>query len=134
MQRVTLAGLALSGLLAASPALADMHAVGPAGGGLAALDVRVDLARAVVVANGVEVPIVLDRAQLPTEDEVTLAVVAIGQGKHVAHVRVPAHGSDATGPAWEAILAAGRPHPIFARPPRFVAGHPPPPPPLSHSP
>src|SRR5258708_19940538 len=117
MQRVTAAGLALSGLLAAWPALADMHAVGPAGGGLAALDVRVDLARAVVVANGVEVPIVLDRAQLPTEDEVTLAVVAIGQGKHVAHVRGPAPGSDPTGPAWEAIPAPGPPTPPFPRTP-----------------
>jgi hypothetical protein len=98
-------------LLAAVPALADLHAQAPAGGGLGALDVKVDLAAAVVQANGAKIPIGLPRDRLPPEKEVVVEALAVGKDRHVVHVRVPAGGSDT---AWEAILAAGRAEPIFA--------------------
>ena len=83
----------------------------PAGGGLGALAVRVDLAGRSVVAGGSAVSITLDPAQMPAAADVTSEVVAIGSGRHVVHVRVPA--KDTAGLAWEGIFAAGRP-PIFA--------------------
>jgi hypothetical protein len=66
-----------------------------------------------VLANGARTPISLERSQLPDENGVIVEPIAIGQGKHVVHVRVPAKG-DATGGAWEAILSAGRAAPIFS--------------------
>lgn len=104
------------------PALADVRATAPAGGGLAALDVKVDLATAVVDANGVRVPVTLDHAQLPPEADVVVEALAIGKGRHVVHVKVPAKDGD--GLAWEALLAAGRPAPIFAGVTGLVAGDP----------
>jgi hypothetical protein len=86
----------------------------PAGAGLGPLTVKVDLAGGTVVANGVNVPIKLDRALFPSASEVVVEDVPIAQGKHVAHVRIPAKDAGPQGPAWEAILAAGESQPIFA--------------------
>ncbi len=94
-------------------ALADNHGTAPAGGGLAALDVKVDLGVPAADANGIRVPITLDRARLPADADVAVEPIAIGRGRHVVHVRVPGRDAGA-GVAWEAILAAGRARPIFA--------------------
>ncbi len=93
--------------LAGGSARAATQAVAPAGGGLAALTVRVDLAAHSVDVGGSPLPIALEPAQLPAEADVVTEVIAIGSGRHVVHVRVPA--KDADGLAWEALLAAGRP-------------------------
>jgi HEAT repeat protein len=96
---------------AAVAAHAAEPVVAPAGGGLGSLAVRVELDARSVYVGGKAVPIGLDATQLPAMAEVTNEVVAIGSGRHVVHVRVPA--KDAPGLAWEGIFAAGRP-PIFA--------------------
>ena len=119
MPSATPAALAVVVLLASSAAsqsaFAATRAVAPAGGGLPALDVSVDLARGVVEAGGVEIAIPIDHAALPPEGGVTVESVPIGQGKRVVHVRVPLKDSEGEdGPAWEAILAGGRKDPIFA--------------------
>jgi hypothetical protein len=98
----------------AGAALAADPVVAPAGGGLSSLAVRVDLDARSVDVGGKAVPIGLDPTQLPPIADVTTEVVAIGSGRHVVHVRIPA--KDASGPsglAWEGIFAAGR-APIFA--------------------
>jgi hypothetical protein len=122
--RACLVGLACLVCLVsfASPAWADTHVVAPAGGGLAALDVKVSLATGTVDASGMRVPIGLDRATLPAEENVTVESVAIGEGRHVVRVTVPA--KDADGVAWEALLAAGQKQPIFAGLTGYVAGDP----------
>ena len=98
-----------------APAPVEMHAIAPSGGGLPALDVTVNLARGVVEANGVATAIGIDRAALPADRDVTVEILAIGQGKHVVHVRVPTRDADGDkGPAWEALLVAGSKEPIFA--------------------
>ncbi|HLK41182.1 MAG TPA: HEAT repeat domain-containing protein [Polyangiaceae bacterium] len=114
--------LVVAVLLSSPLARAEVRAVAPAGGGLSALDARVDLARGVLVLQGsapasgaqpaVEVPIGLSPAERPDEAKVVVEVVDIGQSKHVVHARVPARDSDDR--AWEAIVAAGRREPIFA--------------------
>ena len=115
MPSATPLALAAAVFLAAPAALADTHATAPAGGGLAALDVSVDLARGVLVAGGLETAIPIDHAALPAESAAVVESVSIGQGKHVVHVRVPLRDSEGeAAPAWEAILAAGRKEPIFA--------------------
>ncbi|HEY5147477.1 MAG TPA: hypothetical protein VII82_11960, partial [Polyangiaceae bacterium] len=87
----------------------------PAGGGLPALEVHVDLARGVVSANGVETPLPIERGALPAENAVVVESVAIGQGRSVVHVRVPTRDADGdNGLAWEAIFAGGKKDPIFA--------------------
>jgi hypothetical protein len=93
--------------------LGETHAAAPPGGGLPALDVRVDLAAAVVDANGAKLPIPLDPAHLPGAQDVVVESILVGQGRRVVHVRVPSK-DDPAGIAWEAILVAGRPQPIFA--------------------
>jgi hypothetical protein len=105
----------LASSFAPRTALADTHAAVPAGGGLPALDVSVDVGRGVVTAGGAEIAIPIEHAELPAEGAVIVEGVPIGQGKRVVHVRVPlrdSEGEDA--PAWEAILAGGRKDPIFA--------------------
>src|SRR5580693_7914673 len=105
----------LASSVAPRAALADTHAAVPAGGGLPALDVSVDVGRGVVTAGGAEIAIPIEHAALPAEGAVIVEGVPIGQGKRVVHVRVPlrdSEGEDA--PAWEAILAGGRKEPIFA--------------------
>jgi hypothetical protein len=110
-----------------TPCLADARASAPAGGGLPALDVRVDLGAGVVVAGGATppIPISLERAQLPPEDQVVAEVVRVGDvggGRSIVHVRVPAR--DAEGVAWEALLAGGRAAPLFAGVTGFTQGDP----------
>ncbi|HXX70329.1 MAG TPA: HEAT repeat domain-containing protein [Polyangiaceae bacterium] len=109
-------------LLSGGTARADVHAVAPEGGGLAALDVRADLDRGVVLANDLSIPIGLDKALLPAAASVTVEALAIGLGKHVVHVRIPARGQPPEGLGWEAVMAAGRPQPIFAGITGFVSG------------
>jgi HEAT repeat protein len=100
---------------ASTPPPAPPSGLAPAGGGLPALEVKVDLARGVVSANGAETPIPIERGALPPESAVAVEAVAIGEGKHVIRVRVPTRDADdANGPAWEAVFAAGRKDPIFA--------------------
>jgi hypothetical protein len=113
------AALAAVVLLASSAlsatAVAETHALAPASGGLPALEVSVDLGRGVVTATGAEFPIPIEHAALPAASDVVAETVAIGQGKHVVHVRVPLRDSEGEGgPAWEALLAGGRKEPIFA--------------------
>jgi hypothetical protein len=104
-----------SAATAPAPAPAQVSASVPAGGGLPALDLKVDLARGVVNANGVESPVPIQRGALPPESQVVVEVVAIGEGKQVVHVRVPTRDADGeNGPAWEGIFAPGRRDPIFA--------------------
>jgi len=98
----------------ASTAVAATHGSAPAGGGLATLDVNVDLAKMVVRANSLEVPIGLETSLLPGEADVVVAAVALGGGRSLVHVRVPARGSDSTGLAWEALFASGRHDAIFS--------------------
>jgi hypothetical protein len=114
----------LAGSSLAPVAVADVHATAPAGGGLAPLDVRVDLGRAVVEANGTTIRIELDRGELPSEAAVVVDVIAIGRGEHVVHVRVPAQGAAPEGRAWEAILASGRAQPLWAGVTGLSAGDP----------
>lgn len=102
-----------------------MRAAAPAGGGLEALEVRVDLERAVVDANGTTIPIALERARLPAETEVVAEAIDIGRGKRVVHVRVPARGGAGSDEAaWEALLAGGRREPLFAAVTGFTEGDP----------
>jgi hypothetical protein len=102
----------LASLLLASAASAETSATAPAGGGLPALAVRVDLAAGVVVAGELRIPIALDRGQLPGDGDVTVEPVPIGAGRHLVHVHVPA--KDIEGLAWEALLAGGQAQPLFA--------------------
>jgi HEAT repeat protein len=104
--------------------LGNAHVLVPAGGGLPQLDVKVDLSSAVVDAGGQRLPITLDRARFPKESDVTVDAVAIGGDRHVVHVRVPAKDEESNGLAWEAILAPGRPQPIFAGLTGFASGDP----------
>ncbi|HEY6462440.1 MAG TPA: hypothetical protein VIY73_19865, partial [Polyangiaceae bacterium] len=103
-------------------ALAETHATAPAGGGLAALDVTVDLAGGAVVANGARTAVALERTELPDGKDVNVESIAIGSGKHVVHVVVPS--TQREGVAWEAIVAAGQREPIFAGVTGFAAGDP----------
>lgn len=114
---------ALLGTGAPHDALAETHAALPAGGGLPALDVKVDLAAAVVQASGDRIAITLDRAKLPSSADVVAEPIAIGQGRHVVHVRVPAKDNNGN-VAWEAVFAPGRPQPIFAGLTGLVGGDP----------
>ena len=116
--------LAIGGLLVSAGALAESHIVAPAGGGLAALDVKVDLAGARLEFGGASVPIALDPAELPDERDVVVEAIAIGQGQHAVHVRVPVRGSDASGRAWEAIVISHHPAPIFSGVTGFADGDP----------
>jgi HEAT repeat protein len=111
-------------LLAAPSAGAATQASAPAGGGLPAMDVRVDLARAVVEAGGATIPIALEPTRLPAADDVTVEALDVGQGKHVVHVRVPARDAGTSAAAWEAVLAGGRGEPLFAGVTGFVDGDP----------
>src|SRR5580658_2298355 len=108
----------------ASSAAAATHGSAPAGGGLAALEVNVDLAKAVVRANALEVPIGLEASLLPDEADVVVEVVSLGAGRRLVHVRVPVRGSGPSGPGWEALLAPGRREPVFSGMTGFSKGDP----------
>ncbi len=122
MRRTTILAILALGGSVAPLARADARALAPAGGGLPALEVRVDLAGGVVEANEARLPIGLDRARLPAEKDVVVESVAIGAGRHVVHVRIPEKGDADI--AWEAILAAGPPRGLFAGTTGLVDGDP----------
>src|SRR5215831_15900169 len=90
--------LAVTVLLASAalPAIAaaETHVVAPAGGGLPALDVSVDLGRGVVKAGGAEISVPIEHGALPVEGAVIVESVPIGQDKHVVRVRVPLRDSE----------------------------------------
>src|SRR5580658_3229329 len=97
--------LAPAFLAFASTAHAMPTVTAPAGGGLGALTVSVDLTQGVVVANDLKIPIDLDRALFPDERDVVVESVVIGGGRHVVHVRLPAKGASGAPRflGWEAI-------------------------------
>src|SRR5260370_1704252 len=115
---------AIGVLLVSTGALAESHIVAPPGGGLAEVDVKVDLVHARVEFGGASIPIALDPPQLPDERDVVVEAVAIGQGQHAVHVRVPVRGSDASGRAWEAIVVSHQSAPIFSGITGFAEGDP----------
>jgi hypothetical protein len=121
--------ITLAVTLAAVPvrATAATEADVPAKGSMGALAVRVDLAAKVVRYQSCaaapcpvgsaspSLRIDLDPAALPEAASVTVEPIDVGEGKHLVHVRVPTRGAQATmAPAWEALLAANAPEPIFA--------------------
>jgi hypothetical protein len=136
--------LALAAFLVAPAVKAETDAVAPAGGGLPALSVHVDLDKNVVQANGT--PIRFDEvvARLVTAArlkasvapkgapaatpgaapaaDVTAEAIAIGGGKSIVHVKVAPAGAE--GLAWEALLAGGRTEPIFAGLTGYLGGDP----------
>jgi HEAT repeat protein len=59
---------------------------------------------------------------MPAASDVTVHAVAIGQGRRVAHARLPVKGEGAL--AWEAVVAGGRTEPIFAGMTGLVTGDP----------
>lgn len=74
----------------------------PAAGGLGALSVRVDLAAATLAAGPTTVPIALDRKDVAAAHDVVVEPLAVGDGRTVAHVRIPAADGER---AWEAIVS-----------------------------
>jgi HEAT repeat protein len=130
MLRTSSLALALAAVLLAPAALAETDAVAPAGGGLPALRVHVDLARAAVDADGTSVPIdprALARATPQSSSRspqanVTVEAVPIGGSKSVVHVKVAP--PEVEGLAWEALLAGGRKEPMFAGLTGYLSGDP----------
>jgi hypothetical protein len=116
MRRPVRFTLVVSSLLVASPALGDTSVTAPAGGGVPALQVNVDLAGSAVVANGSRIPITLLPSQMPAATEVVAEDVSVGMGKHIVHVKVPAKDvpDQPTGLAWEALFVGGQAKPLFA--------------------
>jgi hypothetical protein len=115
-----LLGLALVAM--SGSAGAEEKRVVSQGGGLPALSVEVDLKAGVIRSRTCqhgtpcdgapkETPIDLPSADLPSARDVSVDDVPVGDGKHVAHVRIPsARDKDV---AFEAILAASDSPPIF---------------------
>ncbi len=99
-------GLAASFLALASPVLAASEATLPASGGLESLTVTVDPgARVMRFAAGKahgEVAIDLEAGEIDAA-KIDVASIAIGDGKHALHVRVPSRARADV--AWEAIVA-----------------------------
>ncbi len=113
---------AVSALLGAPLARAATSAVAPAGGGLPALSVRIDLAGGVVSAGDLRVPIALAADRRPGEGAVVTEAIVVGDGRSVVHVRIPAKDDD--GLAWEALLVASASQPLFAGLTGFTEGDP----------
>jgi HEAT repeat protein len=122
MPRTIALSSALALLFAVRAASAQLEAKVPAGGGLPAVDVAVDLDAGVLRVGASTLPISLDRDRMPAATDVTVGAVAIGQGRQVVRVRVPAKGEG--GLAWEALVAGGRSEPIFAGLTGLVSGDP----------
>jgi hypothetical protein len=108
----------------------------PAGGGLGALAVHVDLPNRTVLREScprepcairpesLSVPIGLERERLPDASEVTLEVFDLGAGKKAIHVRVPSRDAkEALDPAWEGLFVAGT-EPLFVGLTGYVRGEP----------
>ena len=116
--RIVLTTVVMAGL-AASPRLAHadgpLRKVVPAGGGLDAVDVTIDGAAGVVrVARGghsKEIPIAIERTRIDKAAS-TIEIIAVGEGRSVAHVRVPdVQRKDL---AFEAVISGQSDTPIFA--------------------
>ena len=118
-----LAALAICAV--ARDASADTALNVPAGGGLAAITVTIDLAAHVLhVSAAPDIPIALDASLFPSGVVATEDVIDLGGGKRVAHVTLQAK-SEVGSPrnvAWEAIVAAGAPAPVFAGLTGFARG------------
>src|SRR5260221_3602022 len=96
-----------------------------AGGGLAAVAARVDLATATLYyrtcaaspcgadASSAKVAITLDRALFPDARDVVVEEVDLGGQRRLLHVRVPSKEGAPRFLAWEALVVAGR-APVFA--------------------
>jgi HEAT repeat protein len=132
-----------AGLTLALPARGSgVEAGAPAGGGLSALTVKIDLPKArvsyeacsqapcAVGPQSASVPITLDPASLPDAKDVSLEVLAIGAGRSVIHVRIPSRGeTEPLSPAWEGLFAgratpASSGDPLFAGITGFTRGEP----------
>jgi hypothetical protein len=133
MPRAFSLAILLGALLAARSVRADTHVHVPAGGGLPSFDVSVSVKDGVVVVvwprpavpggGQAQFPIGLEAAELPDDDDVQTEVVALGQGRHIVHVRVAVRGSHDE--AWEALLVGGPgKSPIFAGRTGFGEGDP----------
>ncbi|HSY22408.1 MAG TPA: HEAT repeat domain-containing protein [Polyangiaceae bacterium] len=115
MPRAFSLAMILGALLAARSAGADTLVHVPEGGGLTSFGVAVDVKKAVVAVSwalpnrrdgeSIQFPIGLDASELPDDDGVQVEVIPIGQGRHIAHVRVGVRGSQDQ--AWEALLTGG---------------------------
>ena len=118
-------GLLLAVSLTAASALADgpVRRVVPAGGGLESMDVKLDAAAGVVrfrrckasdcsdTGTLKELPIPIERTRIDVAAS-TIDVVPVGDGRHVARIRVPdAQRKDL---AFEALFSAQSEEPIFA--------------------
>lgn len=117
MRRRLPLGICLAAALVAPSALASgpLRRLVPAGGGLDALDVKIDVAAGVVrvVRAGKEktIAIAIDRSRIDAAAS-SIDVVPIAPGRSVAHVRVPdAQRKDL---AFEAVVSAQGDEPIFA--------------------
>lgn len=129
----TTVALAVFGLTLAGTARAADRLVLPQGGGLSSLSVEVHLEAAVIRTRTCphgspcdgptrEIPITLPPSDLPAAKDVSVTSVAVGEGKHVAHVRIPS-ASDKDR-AFEAIVAGNEGAPIFAGLSGYAAGTP----------
>ena len=123
MLRTLPRALTVACLLASSMASADSHVVAPAGGNLGPLDARVDLKVGAVIANlACGSPSI---RPCPVADaDATTEVISIGQNRSVVHAVVRSKDAGPGALAWEAILAAGKPEPIFAGWTGFADGDP----------
>jgi hypothetical protein len=121
-------GAALFAFASFAPRIASatVDAIAPAGGGLEALAVHVDLgdghiayqscpqSPCAVRPSSPKLDFHVDRGALPDPADVAVEVMTISGGKRVVHVRVPLRGAnEALSPAWEGLFAAGAP-PLFA--------------------
>lgn len=96
-------------------AAASIHGVVPAGGGLDAIDITIDAAAGVVriarAGHTKELPIAIDKTRIDTAAS-TIDVIAVGEGRSVARVRVPdVQRKDL---AFEAVISGQSDAPIFA--------------------
>jgi len=106
----------LAALLArAGLAGAETQRTVPASGGLEALDVKVDLEAGVVrTKKGTatkDTPIAIDKSRIDPKD-VKIDVIGIGQGRSIAHVRIP--DSQRKDLAFEVLASGQSEAPIFA--------------------
>ncbi|MBS2012352.1 MAG: HEAT repeat domain-containing protein [Deltaproteobacteria bacterium] len=109
------AGLSIAAWSAPAGAQGTPQKTVPASGGLDALDVKVDLEAGVVRtkkgAATKETPIGIDRSRIDPKD-VVIDVIGVGQGRSVAHVRIPdAQRKDL---AFELLASGQSEAPIFA--------------------
>lgn len=96
-------------------ASADTQRTVPAGGGIDAIDVKVDLEAGLVRtkkgAATKDTPIPIDKSRIDPK-AIAIDVVAIGQGRSIAHVRIP--DSQRKDLAFEVLASGQSETPIFA--------------------